>query len=43
MAPRVVLVTGVADQLGGQLAAQLAADPSIDRVLGVDTAPLSVS
>lgn len=42
MAPRVVLVTGVADQLGGQLAAQLAADPSIDRVLGVDTAPMSV-
>jgi UDP-glucose 4-epimerase len=43
MAPRVVLVTGVADQLGGQLAAQLAADPSIDRVLGVDTAPMSTS
>jgi UDP-glucose 4-epimerase len=39
MAPKVVLVTGVADQLGGQLAARLAADPSIDRVLGVDTAP----
>jgi UDP-glucose 4-epimerase len=39
MAPKVVLVTGVADQLGGQLAAQLSADPSIDRVLGVDTAP----
>lgn len=39
MAPRVVLVTGVADQLGSQLAAQLAADPSIDRVLGVDTTP----
>lgn len=42
MAPKVVLVTGVADQLGGQLAAQLAADPSIDRVLGVDTAPPAV-
>jgi UDP-glucose 4-epimerase len=42
MAPRVVLVTGVADQLGAQLATQLAADPSIERVLGVDaTAPAS--
>jgi UDP-glucose 4-epimerase len=37
MAPNVVLVTGVADQLGGSLAARLAADPDIDRVLGVDT------
>lgn len=43
MAPKVVLVTGVADQLGGQLAAQLADDPAIERVLGVDTAPPAVS
>jgi UDP-glucose 4-epimerase len=39
MAPRIVLVTGVADQLAGQVAAKLAADPSIERVLGVDIAP----
>jgi UDP-glucose 4-epimerase len=37
MAPNVVLVTGVADQLGGRLAAQLADDPRVERVLGVDT------
>jgi UDP-glucose 4-epimerase len=37
--PRVVLVTGVSRHLGIRLAAQLAADPTIDRVLGVDTAP----
>ncbi|MGB3437450.1 MAG: NAD-dependent epimerase/dehydratase family protein [Actinophytocola sp.] len=42
MAPRIVLVTGVADQLGGRLAARLADDPEIERVLGVDTAPSSV-
>lgn len=37
MSPNVVLVTGVSRFLGGHLAARLAADPSIDRVLGVDT------
>jgi UDP-glucose 4-epimerase len=39
VAPSVVLVTGVSRFLGGHLAARLAADPSIDRVLGVDTVP----
>ena len=39
MAPSVVLVTGVSRYLGGHLAARLAADPSIERVLGVDTVP----
>src|SRR5579875_47347 len=34
-----VLVAGVSRHLGGRLAAQLAADPSIDRVICVDTAP----
>jgi UDP-glucose 4-epimerase len=37
--PRVVLVTGVARYLGAQLAAQLASDPSIERIIGVDLAP----
>jgi UDP-glucose 4-epimerase len=37
--PSVVLVTGVSKFLGGHLAARLAADPSIQRVLGVDTVP----
>jgi len=37
--PSVVLVTGVSRYLGGHLAARLAANPSIERVLGVDTAP----
>jgi UDP-glucose 4-epimerase len=41
VAPSVVLVTGVSRFLGGNLAARLAADPSIDRVLGVDTVPPS--
>lgn len=39
MAPSVVLVTGVSRYLGGHLAARLAADPGIERVLGVDTVP----
>lgn len=34
-----VLVTGVSQYLGSRLAARLAADPSIDRVIGVDSAP----
>jgi UDP-glucose 4-epimerase len=37
--PRVVLVTGVSRYLGTRLAATLAADPSIERVIGVDTVP----
>jgi len=39
MSPSTVLVTGVSRFVGGHLAARLAADPSIDRVLGVDTVP----
>ena len=34
---RVVLVTGVSRYLGTRLASALAADPSIERVIGVDT------
>ena len=41
MPPDVVLVTGVSRQFGGQLAARLAGDPSISRVIGVDTVPPS--
>jgi UDP-glucose 4-epimerase len=37
MMPKVVLVTGVSRFLGGHLAARLAANPEIERVLGVDT------
>jgi UDP-glucose 4-epimerase len=37
--PSVVLVTGVSRFLGGHLAARLAQNPNIDRVLGVDTVP----
>jgi UDP-glucose 4-epimerase len=36
---RVVLVTGVARQLGARAAALLAADPEVDRVVGVDIVP----
>ncbi len=36
---RVVLVTGVARYLGGRLAQVLQADPSVDRVIGVDVVP----
>ncbi|HVL84977.1 MAG TPA: NAD-dependent epimerase/dehydratase family protein [Pseudonocardia sp.] len=39
MSPQVVLVTGVSRFLGGHLAARLAANPDIERVLGVDTVP----
>jgi UDP-glucose 4-epimerase len=39
MAPNVVLVTGVADHLGGRLARTLAADSGIERVIGVDSTP----
>jgi UDP-glucose 4-epimerase len=35
--PRVVLVTGVSRFLGTRLAAQLEADPAIERVIGIDT------
>lgn len=39
MTPRIVLVTGVSRYLGGRLVHALASDPSIERVIGVDTAP----
>jgi UDP-glucose 4-epimerase len=37
--PAVVLVTGISRHLGGRLAASLAADTSIERIIGVDTVP----
>src|SRR4051812_736962 len=37
--PRVVLVTGVSRWLGGQLASLLAAERSIEKVIGVDVVP----
>jgi UDP-glucose 4-epimerase len=39
MTARVVLVTGVSRYVGGRLAAQLSADPSVERVIGVDVVP----
>jgi len=39
VSPRVVLVTGVSRYLGSRLAAVMAADPSIERIIGVDTVP----
>lgn len=36
---RVVLVTGVSRYLGGHIARAIAADPGIDRVIGVDVVP----
>jgi UDP-glucose 4-epimerase len=35
-APRVVVVTGVSRFLGAQIAAQIAADPMVERVVGLD-------
>jgi UDP-glucose 4-epimerase len=37
MAPKVVLVTGVSRALGSRVAARLASDESVERVIGVDT------
>ncbi|GAB2824321.1 NAD-dependent epimerase/dehydratase family protein [Lentzea nigeriaca] len=39
MTPKVILVTGVSRFLGGHLAARFAANPDVERVLGVDTEP----
>ncbi len=40
MAPRVVLVTGVGRHIGARVAARLAADDSVERVIGVDNATM---
>ncbi len=43
MPPRVVLVTGASRDLGSRLAGLLAADPTVGRVIGVDTVPPSAA
>ena len=40
MAGRRVLITGVANPFGARLAARLAADAAVERVVGVDTRPV---
>ena len=41
--PNVVLITGVSRYLGARLAAELVADPSIERVIGIDSAAAAPS
>ena len=36
---RIVLVTGVSNDLGGRFARRIASDPKVDRVIGVDVVP----
>ena len=36
---RVVLVTGVSRDFGGRFARRIAADPAVERVIGVDVVP----
>src|SRR5881628_1429133 len=43
MAGRRVLITGVAGPLGAALAASLAADTRVERVIGIDTRPLDAA
>ncbi len=38
---RVVMVTGVSGYLGSRVAGRLSTDPSVERIIGVDTAPPS--
>ena len=37
--PKVVVITGMARPLGAHLAARLARDPRIERIIGVDASP----
>ncbi|WP_148573999.1 NAD-dependent epimerase/dehydratase family protein [Nocardioides caldifontis] len=36
---RIILVTGVSNDLGGRFARRIASDPEVDRVIGVDVVP----